>query len=332
MGQALKKVQGLIRRSREDRMPAETSILISHPAETATHDLLIVIVNWNTAGLLRQCLASLSTATRDLSIRVVVVDNLSADGSADMVEAEFPWAELVRNSENVGYARANNQVLRQYMSQAKYSLLLNPDTEVPAGTLDAMTDFMASHRQAGVAGCKVVKPDGTLDWACRRGRLTPEMLFYKALRLDRMFPHSRRFGGYNMTYLDQNEVNEVGTVVGAFMMIRKECLEDIGLLDESYFMYGEDVDLCYRAGAHGWKVFYAPVGTIIHHKGQSTGKRSYNMIQYWYGSTWKLYRDRIAREYSPLVNAFVWSGLWTMCAASLIVNFVRPNKQVPGRR
>lgn len=295
-------------------------------------DLAIVIVNWNTARLLERCLASLSSATEGLSVRTVVIDNASADGSADLVENEFPRVDLIRNAENVGYARANNQALRRCVSYAKYSLLLNPDTEVPPGTLQAMVDFMDNHPEAGIAGCKVVKPDGTLDWACRRGRLTPAMLFYRALRLDQLFPNSRRFGRHNLTYLDENETHEVGAVVGAFMMIRRECLNDIGLLDESYFMYGEDVDLCYRAAEHGWKIFYAPVGTILHHKGKSSGKRSYIMIRHWYGAAEKLYRNRIACEHSTVVNGLVRAGLWAMCTASLAANLMRRKKRVPGRR
>jgi GT2 family glycosyltransferase len=313
-------------------MSAETWTLPSHETTSAVKDLLVVIVSWNTAELLRRCLSSLSTAMRGLSVRVVVVDNISADRSADMVEGEFPWVELVRNSENVGYARANNQALRRYLSEAKYSLLLNPDTEVPDGTLQGIVDFMTSHPEVGIAGCKVMKPDGTLDWACKRGRLTPGMLFYRALRLDQVFPKSRRFGGYNLTYLDEDQVHEVGTVVGAFMLIRRECLEDVGLLDESYFMYGEDADLCYRANDIGWKVFYAPVGTIIHHKGQSTGKKSYTMIRHWYGSAWKLYERSAARRYPTAVNALVWAGLWGMCTCSVVANLFRSAKRVPGRR
>lgn len=295
-------------------------------------DLAIVIVNWNTAGLLARCLASLLSATDGLSVTTVVIDNASSDGSADVVEKQFPWVDLIRNTENAGYARANNQALRRCMSYAKYSLLLNPDTEVPPGTLQSMVDFMDEHPEAGIAGCKVVKPDGTLDWACRRGRLTPAMLFYRALRLDQLFPNSRRFGSHNLTYLGENEIHEVGAVVGAFLMIRRECLNDIGLLDESYFMYGEDVDLCYRAAEQGWKVFYAPVGTILHHKGKSSGKRSYIMIRHWYGAAWKLYRNRIAGEHSAGVNALVRAGLWTMCTVSLAANLMRRDKRVPGRR
>jgi GT2 family glycosyltransferase len=296
------------------------------------NDLLVVIVNWNTAQLLEKCLASLAGATDGLSVRTVVVDNASTDGSAEMVAREFPWVELMRNPENVGYARANNQALLLYAEDARYSLLLNPDTEVPVGTLRAMIDFMERHAEAGIAGCKVVRPDGGLDWACKRGYLTPSMLFYKALLLDRMFPRSRRFATYNLTYLDDDHVHEVGTVVGAFMMIRRACLAVTGLLDESYLLYGEDADLCYRAKGLGWKVFYAPVGTVLHHKGASTGMRSYVMIRYWYGSTWKLYRKLVAPKYSAIVNALIWSGLWTMCAVSLTANFLRPTKRVPSRR
>jgi GT2 family glycosyltransferase len=297
-----------------------------------TFDLLVVIVNWNTADLLQRCLESLTVAAERLSARIVVVDNASTDGSADVVRVHFPWVELIANTENRGYAWANNQALRCYASDSRYSLLLNPDTEVPPQTLRAMIDFMEKNPEAGIAGCKVVKPDGSLDWACKRGYLTPGVLFYKALHLDRLFPNNPRFGGYNLTYLDENRTHEVGMIVGAFMMIRGECLRSTGLLDESYYMYGEDADLCYRARANGWKVFYAPVGTILHHKGVSTGKRSYAMIRHWYGSTWKFYQKQVAGTYPAFTNALVWTGLWTMCGASLAANFLRPVKRVPSRR
>ena len=296
------------------------------------NDLLVVIVNWNTMQLLERCLTSLARAIDGLSVRTVVVDNASTDGSAEMVARKFPWVELICNQENVGYSRANNQALLPCAENANYTLLLNPDTEVSVGTLRAMIDFMESHAEAGIAGCRVVRPDGQLDWACKRGYITPSSLFYRALRLDRMFPNSRRYATYSLTYVDDNHLHEVATVAGAFMMIRRECLAATGVLDESYFMYSEDTDLCYRAKALGWKVFYAPVGTIIHHKGVSTGKRSYMMIRYWYSSTWKLYRKQIAPKYSPVVNALVWSGLWTMCAVSLVANFLRRTKRVPSRK
>ena len=296
------------------------------------NDLLVVIVNWNTAQLLERCLTSLAAAFDGLSVRTVVVDNASTDRSAEMVARKFPWVELIHNQENVGYARANNQALLPNADDASYTLFLNPDTEVPVGTLRAMIDFMESHPEAGIAGCRVVRPDGQLDWACKRGYLKPSALFYRALRLDRMFPNSRRFATYSLTYLDDNHIHEVTTVAGAFMMIRRECLAATGLLDESYFMYSEDTDLCYRAKALGWKVFYAPVSTILHHKGMSTSKRSYIMIRHWYGSTWKLYRKQIGPKYSAMVNALVWSGLWTMCAISLTTNLLRPTKRVPSRK
>lgn len=304
----------------------------STPTKDGLKDLLIVIVNWNTVDLLEKCLASLEVAMDGLSAQIVVVDNASTDGSAEMVKSDFSWVDLIGNQENLGYARANNQALARYAENARYSLLLNPDTEVPPGTLQAMIEFMEKRPKAGIAGCKLVRPDGGLDWACRRGRLTPSMLFYKALYLDRMFPSSRRFGAYNLTYLDENRTCEVGTVVGAFMMIRKDCLAAAGLLDESYFMYGEDIDLCYRAESAGWKVFYAPVGTIVHHKGKAAAKRSYAMIRHWYSSMWKLYRKHIAAGYPVMLNAVVWGGLWFMCVASLVTNSLRVTKRVPSRR
>jgi hypothetical protein len=302
------------------------------PAQGEFYDLVVVIVNWNARDLLTKCLASLTAAAEGLSVRTVVVDNASTDGSSQMVEAMFPELEIERNQENVGFARANNQTLLRYRERAKYALLLNPDTTISPGAFRKIIDFMDEHPDAGIVGCKVVTPQGELDWACKRGYLRPSMLFYKALRLDKMFPRSPRFGGYNLTYLDEDQIHEVDSVVGAFMMIRRECLTATGLLDESYFMYGEDIDLCYRAKALGWKVFYVPTATIVHHKGHSTGKRSYRMIGYWYDSAWKLYRKQIALHYPGVVNALVWTGFRVMCAASLVMNFFRSEKRVPSRR
>lgn len=301
-------------------------------AQTQFYDLVVVIVNWNARDLLTKCLASVAAAAEGLTVRTVVVDNASSDGSVQLVEAMFPGVEMERNHENVGFARANNQTLIRYRESAKYALLLNPDTVISPDAFRKMVDFMEEHPDAGIVGCKIVTPQGELDWACKRGYLSPSMLFYKAFGLDKMFPRSPRFGGYNLTYLDEDQVHEVDSVVGAFMMIRRECLITTGLLDESYFIYGEDIDLCYRAKTLGWKIFYVPTATIVHHKGRSTGKRSYRMIRYWYDSAWRLYRKQVALHYPGVVNALVWSGFRAMCAASLVMNFLRSEKRVPSRR
>ncbi len=268
----------------------------------------------------------------DLTVRVVVFDNASSDGSCEAVRRDFPNVEIICGRENLGFSRANNFVIQRYGKLARFILLLNPDTVLVPDVFKRMVEFMGANARAGIVGCKIVMPNGSLDWACKRAFLTPSLLFYKALRLDKLFPKSPRFGRYQLTYVDENEVREVDSVVGAFMMIRLECMHAVGLLDESYFMYGEDVDYCYRAKEAGWKVFYVPTVTILHHKGESTRKNSQGMIGLWYESTWKLYRKRVAPRYPALVNAVVWAGLHTMWVASLIVNAFRLKKRVPSRR
>lgn len=297
-----------------------------------TYDLVVVIVNWNARDLLTACLASLPAASEGLSVHTILVDNGSSDGSPQVVERMFPYVELIRSQENLGFSRANNRALLPYVKCSNYFLLLNPDTVLSQEAFRNMIDFMEANPSAGVVGCKIVTPQGTLDWACKRGYITPSVLFCKALGLDRLFSKSPWFGRYHLTHLDENQIHEVDSVVGAFMMIRRNCLETIGLLDESYFIYGEDVDYCYRAKAQGWKIFYVPTAIVVHHKGQSTRKRSYKMIGHWYKSAWKLYSKHIAPQYSFLTTAAVWSGFHVMHAVSLLRNFFALEKRVPSRR
>jgi GT2 family glycosyltransferase len=296
------------------------------------YDLVIIIANWNTKDLLLACLSSLTAATQGLRTRTVVVDNASDDGSVEAVAKTFADVEVIANTENLGFSGANNLALRRYQNSARYLLLLNPDTLVSADTFTKMTSFMDERLEAGIAGCKIVTPDGTLDWACKRKFLTPSLLFYKALGLDRRFPKSQLFGQYNLTYLDENQIHEVDSVVGAFMMIRKECLNSVGLFDDSYFMYGEDIDFCFKTKEKGWKIFYVPTTTIIHYKGQSTQKRSYRMTFHWYNAVGKFYRRRMAPRYPAITNALVWCGLYSMCGISLAINVFRGSKRVPSRR
>lgn len=299
---------------------------------SATVDVLVVIVNWNAGDKLVDCLRSIPESVDDLTVRVVVFDNASTDGSCEIAKRDFPNVEVICSRDNLGFARANNSVIQRHGKCARFVLLLNPDTVLVAETFQRMLEFMESNADAGIVGCKIVTPNGSLDWACKRTFLTPSLLFYKALRLDKLFPNSPRFGRYQLTYVDENQVHEVDSVVGAFMMIRLECLNVVGLLDETYFMYGEDIDYCYRAKEAGWKIFYVPTVTILHHKGESTRKNSYGMIALWYDSTWTLYRKRVAPRYPAAVNALVWAGLHTMRAVSLVTNAFRREKRVPSRR
>jgi hypothetical protein len=238
-------------------------------------DLSIIIVNYNTRDLLRDCLKTVFASQGQLTFNTVVVDNASTDGSAKMVEGEFPQVILLANQMNSGFAYANNQGLRRVGFKAdgspqpgapRYALLLNPDTLLPPTALADMVAFMDNQPEAGAVGPKLVRPDGTLDRACRRTFPTPEVSFYRMIGLSKLFPHSRLFGRYNMTFADPDELIEVDSVVGAFMLVRREAIAQAGLLDETYFMYGEDLDWAYHIKAHGWKIYYNPAVTVTHVK------------------------------------------------------------------
>ncbi len=240
-------------------------------------DLAIVIVNYNVCELLRNCLMSVFESNGNITFEVCVVDNASADGSQDMVSKEFPDAHIIANSENVGYPAANNQGMRLFgvdtkVEKFRYILLLNPDTEVPPGGLEEIIAYMDKHPEIGIIGPKLVLADGRLDLACRRSFPTPEISFYRMLGLSKLFPKSRRFGRYNMTYVDENATVEVDSVVGAFMMVRSSAAAAESLMDERFWMYGEDLDWAKRIKDAGWKVVYYPDVTVLHIKRASSSQ------------------------------------------------------------
>jgi GT2 family glycosyltransferase len=252
----------------------------------AMDDLGIVIVSYNTCELLRTCLKTVYASRGDLSYTVCVVDNRSGDGSSEMVAAEFPQAILIANQVNRGYPAANNQGLRAlgYPDGAQapqFALLLNPDTEVPSDGLASMLSFMARYPKAGVAGPRLELPDGTLDLACRRSFPSPTVSFYRLVGLSKLFPRSPVFGQYNLTYLDPDQVTEVDSVVGAFMMVRREAIRQVGLMDETFFMYGEDLDWCYRIKASGWQVYYNPDVTVLHVKRAASRHSARAQVEFW---------------------------------------------------
>ena len=249
-------------------------------------DLAIVIVNYNTCLLLRNCLRSVYASVGGLALGVCVVDNASPDDSIAMVSAEFPQVHLIANGANAGYPQANNQGLRHFgfrnpgepgpahENLPRYALLLNPDTILPPQALGQMVAFMEGHPQAGVAGPKLVRLDGSLDKACRRSFPTPETSLWHLMRIDKLFPRSRRFGRYDLTYLDPDIITQVDAVVGAFMMVRREAIVQAGLLDEAFWMYGEDLDWAKRITDAGWQVWYNPAVTVTHVK-EAASRHSY---------------------------------------------------------
>lgn len=251
-------------------------------------DLAIVIVNYNVCELLRRCLASVQESQGHLSIQICVVDNASTDHSVEMVRAEFPSVHLIANDVNVGYPAGNNQGLKllgvdheSAEQRPRYCLLLNPDTEVPADGFARLLDYLDRHEDIGVIGPKVILPDGTLDLACRRSFPTPEVSSYRMLGLSRAFPRSKRFGRYNMTYLDENEIAEVDSVVGAFMMVRTKAVNEVGLMDERFWMYGEDLDWAKRIKDCGWQVVYYPPVEVLHVKRASSRQNSRTQYEFY---------------------------------------------------
>jgi len=286
-------------------------------------ELSIVIVNYSTRYLLRDCLHSVQASRGMADYEVIVVDNCSPDGSAEMVRQEFPQVRLIASTVNGGYAYANNLGLRQ--SQGRHLLLLNPDTVLPPTALLDMLAFVQEHPDAGVAGPKLVLADGSLDLACRRSFPSLDVAFYRLVGLSRRFPHSPLYNRYNLGYLDPDRVAEVDSVVGAFMWIRGEALKQAGLLDERFFAYAEDIDLCYRIKVeHGWKVYYNPSVVVTHYKGQSTRQRSTAMTIQFYRAMWLFHEKHYARHTSFLENWAVAVGTLGLCCLALIINALRP--------
>jgi N-acetylglucosaminyl-diphospho-decaprenol L-rhamnosyltransferase len=262
---------------------------------TGPPNLAVIIVSYNTCALLRECLKSVSVAASGLQVEVCVVDNASPDDSTTMVRADFPWVHLIANADNRGYPQANNQGLRLFGFQdaaggtggplpgpaapddarlPAFVLLLNPDTVLPPGALHEMLAFLESRPRAGVAGPRLVRLDGSLDKACRRSFPTPESSLWHLMRLDRLFPRSPRFARYDLSYLSPNLTAEVDAVAGAFMLVRRAAIAQAGLLDETFWMYGEDLDWAKRIKDCGWQVWYNAAVTVVHVK-EAASRHSY---------------------------------------------------------
>lgn len=284
-------------------------------------DLSIIIVNYNTKELTKQTLQSIFKYNHNLEYEVIVVDNASTDGSVNMIRREFPQVILIESKDNLGFSKANNIGIRK--AKGRYILLLNSDTVLEDNTLEIMLEFMDSNPDVGAAGCKVVLPDGSLDKACKRSFPTPLNALYNALKLDRLFPYNKKFGEYNLTYLNENQVHEVDCLVGAFMMVRRETIEEVGLLDEDFFMYGEDIDWCYRIKKSGWKIVYYPETGIIHYKGGSSKKKNPKLIYEFHRAMYLFYKKHYKDRYSLFTRYIVYLGICIKMVLSLFVNLFK---------
>ncbi len=271
-------------------------------------DLSVVIVNYNVKYFLEQCLHAVSNASRQFETEVFVVDNNSVDGSCAMIREKFPWVKLIENKSNAGFSKANNQALR--LAKGRYCLLLNPDTVIEEGTFKKCISFMDEHPDAGALGVKMIDGKGNFLPESKRALPTPAVAFYKIFGLSALFPSSRLFGRYHLGFLDKDSIHEVDILSGAFMFLRKEALDKTGLLDEDFFMYGEDIDLSYRMIRAGYRNYYFPETTIIHYKGESTKKGSVNYVIVFYNAMIIFARKHFskgnARLFSFLINLAIW--------------------------
>ena len=276
--------------------------------------LSIVIVNYNVKYFLKLCLSSVFGTERrladgqELELDVWVVDNDSVDGSVEMVRRDFPAVHVIENHDNVGFARANNQALARCTGECL--LLLNPDTVVERDTFVRCVDFMRQHPDCGGLTVKMVDGQGNFLRESKRGFPTPQASFYKLVGLTRLFPHSRRFAAYYMGHLDEDAVNEVEILPGAFLMLSREAYDKVGGLDESYFMYGEDIDFSWRIHLAGYKNYYLPTTRIIHYKGESTRKGSMNYVYTFYNAmaifVKKYFTGHNARLFQLLLHCAIW--------------------------
>ncbi|PLX22704.1 MAG: glycosyl transferase family 2 [Salinivirgaceae bacterium] len=277
--------------------------------------LSVIIVNYNVLHFLRQCLQSVENATKNISAEIFVVDNNSVDGSVAMVRDEFPNVILIDNKDNVGFSKANNQAIKQ--ARGEYLLLLNPDTVVEEGTFTKVVAFMDEHEDAGGLGVKMIDGNGRFLPESKRGLPTPMVAFYKIAGLSTLFPNSKRFGKYHLKYLDKEKVHEVDVLSGAFMLLRKSIIDKIGGLDETFFMYGEDIDLSYRITQAGYKNYYFPDTTIIHYKGESTKKDSINYVVVFYNAMIIFAKKHFAKKYASFFSFMIKMAI--MFSAALAI-------------
>ncbi len=284
-------------------------------------DISVVIVNYNVKDLAENCISSVYKANDGkYDIEIFFVDNNSIDGSSEYISEKFPRVNVISNERNLGFSKANNLALRRVCG--KYVLILNPDTLLEEGTFEKLINFAENNQNTGAVTSRLILANGKLDSACRRSFPTPSVAIPRILGLSKLFPGNRIFGKYNLTYLDENKTYEVDAICGAFMFIPKKVLDETGLFDEDYFMYGEDLDLCFRIKKKGYRIFYYPEITTIHFKGESTKKTNLSYVNNFYGAM-KIFVRKNFSGASRLLSIILQLGIYARSAASYIKRFFR---------
>ena len=285
----------------------------------------VIIVNYKTYELTYKTLDNLLKSDVDEQLEIIVVDNNSKDGSVEKLRKNFKQVIFIENDKNYGFAKANNIGIKA--SHGDYILLLNSDVEVYKDTISSMAEYIRKDNSIGALGPKLILSDGTLDHTCKRGFPTPGSSLYYFLGLDKKHPNSKKYGRYRMTFIGEDETHEVDSIVGAFMLIPKIVLDKIGLLDEKFFMYGEDIDLCFRIKKAGYKVIYYPVVEAIHYKGGSSSKKSYRLIYEFYRAMLIFYSKHYRNKYPFYITFAVYLGILGIMAVKFIANFFKGDKK-----
>ncbi len=287
--------------------------------------LSVIIVNYNVEHFLEQCLQSVLVATQNIDAEVWVVDNASVDGSVKMVQEKFPSVKLIASPDNLGFSKGNNLAIKQ--SSGEYVLLLNPDTVVEQDTFFKCIAFMDSHADAGGLGVYMVDGKGNFLPESKRSLPTPDVAFFKIFGLSALFPKSKLFGKYHLGFLDKNKTNEVDVLSGAYMWLRKSVLDKVGLLDEDFFMYGEDIDLSYRITLGGFKNYYFPDARIIHYKGESTKKGSVNYVIVFYKAMIQFAQKHFSGQNAAAVSFLINIAVYLRAGLAILFRFIRLSYQ-----
>ena len=283
-------------------------------------DLSIIIVNFNTKQLTLDCLESVYKSNTNFQYEVILIDNHSSDDSVSAIKEAYPQVKLIANSTNTGFSRANNQGLR--IAEGRYMLLLNSDTIVQSDTFEVMIRFMDNHPEVGVSGCKIILPDRTLDKACKRGFPTPSATFYYVSGLSKLFPNHAKINAYHRGDIDENQPSVIDCLVGAFMLVRRETVDEVGMLDEDFFMYGEDIDWCYRIQQAGWVNYYYPKTHIVHYKRASSRNKPYKITYEFHRAIYVLYNKHFKKEYPWWVNILMYIGMGAKLTIALTLNTI----------
>lgn len=296
-------------------------IILSNSHHPRIMKLSVIIVNYNVEHFLEQCLHAVHKASINLATEVIVVDNNSVDNSLKMLQEKFPEVHVIANTKNTGFAYANNQAINS--SKGEYVLLLNPDTIVEEDTFEKVLMFMDAHPEGGGLGVKMLDGKGNFLPESKRGLPTPMVAFYKIFGFSRLFPKSKTFGKYHLGFLSKDQIHEVDILSGAFMLLRKSALDKVGLLDEAFFMYGEDIDLSYRLVQGGYKNYYFPETRIIHYKGESTKKSSVNYVFVFYNAMQIFARKHFSQKNARTFSFFINIAIYLRAAAAIISRFAQ---------